>query len=1452
MSISSTPTTGNDLITITPPGTHYTDGLAGTDQLTIDWSSLTEDIRYVGGWNGREFTDDFFATVGFVNYERVIFRGGSGNDDLRTTDGNDELYGNAGDDALYSGLGADLVDGGTGTDRWIVDYSSLTASITVALPTGTTLYTVGGSGAKIRSIEALSITTGNNADTIDTSAYAEDDSIQTRGGNDLVSVGAGDDYADGGDGTDKLTMNWSTATQGIICTVDDWWRRAYQDGASENANSLDARYFEVWDLTGGSGNDDLRGSNSNDRLIGNAGNDGLSGYGGIDVVDGGAGTDSWYADFTSILQNVTVNINVAADIAATVKYGTLSIGASIKNIEALNLDTGSGADTVITKSGIFNDTIETRGGNDAVTSWRGVDYADGGDGMDTLVMNWAGAEAISVASKDWWRIVYNSASGDSMDARYFEKFSLTGGNSSDVLYGEAQADNLVGNDGNDRLYSGAGADTVNGGAGAADLWNADQSANIKSIVFSATGSQSAAQATAGGLNIRGIEVLQLTSGSGSDTISTAGYALNDRILGNGGNDVINPGRGFDYVSGDGDGAVGTGTDTLILDWSDATGNIVYTTEEWWRRILQDDNGAAPSTRSVEARYFELWNLTGGSGNDDLRGGDGNDWLIGNAGADVLSGRGGKDTVDGGVGTDRWQANLTALTGPVIFNALNSQTVAQATSVGLSISKIEALNIIGGGDNDNLSTAGYAFNDTIFGATGDDIINPGTGFDYVSGDQDGGVTAGNDRLVLDWSDATGNIVYTFDDWWRRVLQDNNDLQASSRSVDARNFEQWYLTGGAGNDDLRGGGGNDNLTGNAGNDALSGRAGLDTIDGGLGTDTWQGDLSSLVDPLAFSAATSQTTAQGTAIGLSVRNIETLNLIGTATDDTISTAGYVNNDRILGHAGNDTINPGRGDDYVSGDLDGGVTAGTDRLVVDWSTATAGITYTFDDWWKRNFQAGSDPTYRIEARNFEQWDLTGGSGADNLRGGDGDDRLVGNAGNDILDGRGGVDTINGGAGVDLYRGTYGGAVADLTLNLSASGNGTIGGVGTTLSGIERIDLTTGAGSDAISTGNLALNDRISTGEGNDSVNVGRGTYDWANGGNGTDTLIADMSLASSGLRWVAAGDFGSRYTDAAGKYKLDYGNFEVFVLKGSAFNDKIGGGGAADSLAGGAGTDLLEGGAGDDQLSGGTEADQFRYGQWWNSGRDTILDAGVGDFLRIAGVTLTGPVTTGDGSGLGLGGVQVQTATVAGHAVTTVYVGCNTTAGSDLAIDLQDVSIAASGFALAGSDIKIVTGSSTTPTPGDDLFNGTAGNDTLDGGAGNDVLNGLDGDDLLLGGTGSDTLTGGSGRDTLTGGTGADRFVFKSDTDSGLGPLQRDVIVDFNAAEGDMIDVRLIDANLVVPGVQAWTYVPGNFTGVAGQCRFDATEQLLLFDIDGGGHAEFQIALPGVTAFSQSNFVV
>ncbi|WP_146029760.1 Ig-like domain-containing protein, partial [Stutzerimonas stutzeri] len=67
-----------------------------------------------------------------------------------------------------------------------------------------------------------------------------------------------------------------------------------------------------------------------------------------------------------------------------------------------------------------------------------------------------------------------------------------------------------------------------------------------------------------------------------------------------------------------------------------------------------------------------------------------------------------------------------------------------------------------------------------------------------------------------------------------------------------------------------------------------------------------------------------------------------------------------------------------------------------------------------------------------------------------------------------------------------------------------------------------------------------------------------------------------------------------------------------------------------------------------------------------------------------------------------------------------------------------------------------------------------------GNDILNGGAGNDILYGQGGNDILIGGEGNDILYGGTGADTFVWKA------GDIGNDVIKDFNASEGDRIDLR------------------------------------------------------------------
>jgi Ca2+-binding RTX toxin-like protein len=152
-----------------------------------------------------------------------------------------------------------------------------------------------------------------------------------------------------------------------------------------------------------------------------------------------------------------------------------------------------------------------------------------------------------------------------------------------------------------------------------------------------------------------------------------------------------------------------------------------------------------------------------------------------------------------------------------------------------------------------------------------------------------------------------------------------------------------------------------------------------------------------------------------------------------------------------------------------------------------------------------------------------------------------------------------------------------------------------------------------------------------------------------------------------------------------------------------------------------------------------------------------------------------------------------------------------------------------------------------GDDTLAGGSGDDTLDGGSGDDVLSGGGDDDILIGGDGNDELTGGGGTDQLIGGSGADRFVFD---DAAGSPAQApDLVFDFNAVQGDQIDVSGIDAIYGTTEYDEFIFIDDDaFSGSAGELRFvnDFTDGLLEGDINGDGTADMTIELLGVTSLT------
>lgn len=803
--------------------------------------------------------------------------------------------------------------------------------------------------------------------------------LPTTTGDDLVTVTPGSYHSvDGLAGTDRLVVNW--ASLGTDVTLRDvgygWWRFA-----DDFSSAIDFINFESFDITTGSGNDRIGGRDASDRLVTGAGNDTISSGLGADTIDGGAGRDLWSANYGGLNVGVTVTLTpgVWNVIGAT--------GARLRGIEQVSLVTGSGGDLVDASAVTGDQYFESGAGNDTFIVNGGRSTFNAGADEDLLVADFSAATTrISWTDRGygWWRL------GDQAGTRWVDTYSvervnLTGGSGHDILSGGSLVDTLTGGAGNDWLNGVSGADVIAGGDGT-DAWEANMSGYTTSVQVNLN-TQTANVAT-----ISGIERLSLTTGAGSDRITAHAGIYNDVINTNDGNDVITTGRGVDSVNGGGQ------TDTLIVDWSGITGadsGISHTDRGygWWRF-------SSRSGDIVDYYGIEQLNLTGGAGHDTLVGWGNRDTLNGNDGDDWLNSSAGTAVIDGGAGNDGWAADLTALNGAMLFDAVASQTTAQLTARNLSIRNIEQVSISLGAGNDSFSTAGYALNDTMNGGLGNDTLNPGLGIDRVNGE------AGTDLLVLSFAGFDQDIDNrdVGYGWWRY------GTVSDSQYADYINMERFNITGGNGNDALDGGSLADTLIGGAGNDTLySGAGGADSVNGGAGQDTWAMNLSAATAGLTL---TLTATGAGTLVGNGTKlaGIESVHLNTGSGNDTLNLSAVVGNHVLNTNDGNDVMNVGTGG---FNEVNGG--AGSDKLTADASTATASVR-TVDKgygWWAMEAVDGSYSTRYI---NVDQFDFTGSAYNDRLSGFGGNDVLRGAAGRDILNGGGGTDTLYGGADADQF----------------------------------------------------------------------------------------------------------------------------------------------------------------------------------------------------------------------------------------------------------------------------------------------------------------------------------------------------------------------------------------------------------------------------------------------------
>lgn len=681
------------------------------------FSSGSGDDRLIGG----DGTEAFLGGDG-----DDVLNGGAGDDFLYGEAGSDKLLGGAGDDVIDTGYseGSDQVDGGAGYDRAVFFLTASRASLDAT------------DGITIRGIEELTVYGTGAGNTI--IGGAERDFLHGKEGDDILSGGAGDDLLDADYGDDRVdggagydvALFGRAGVRSFTPVVFD----ATDPGKVSGVELLLGYGSWMADIMiGGAERDYLFGNSGNDILSGGAGDDVLDAGGGTgNQLDGGAGFDKARFDMRSGESGIAFDATdgvTAVDIEDVTVLGSAFADSLVGGDEIDRFYGFAGADSFI-----------GGGGDDYLALGDGVgDTADGGDGYDTVEIDWSAATDTIVAS---------FSAG--LPYAGVEALVIFAGTGNDRLTGGAEDDHFIGGAGDDVLKGGAGDDILDAGAGSHDRVYGgsgfdtalfDRHTDATGFSFDATD----------GSAVDSIENLEVVGGSGHDRMT--GGAEADHFVGNGGDDILIGGAGDDVLDAGTGGADwvdgGEGYDHALFDWSDRQTAVTFSTADGLfftgieRLTVVAGSGADRLTGGAEADEF-----SGGAGRDVLKGGDGDDVLDGGTGADSLSGGSGDDVFivdDAGDRVSDSRGNDTVKTsladyalGDRIENLVMIGTVAGTATGNALDNEITSAGqgrtaLVGGGGNDRfVFIAGSADGDALLdfdgrgAALGDSIVFSGYG------------------------------------------------------------------------------------------------------------------------------------------------------------------------------------------------------------------------------------------------------------------------------------------------------------------------------------------------------------------------------------------------------------------------------------------------------------------------------------------------------------------------------------------------------------------------------------------------------------------------------------------------------------------------------------------------------------------------------------------------------
>ena len=1169
-------------------------------------------------------------------------------------------------------------------------------------------------------------------------------------------------------------------------------------------------------ITGGAGSDQLQGGAGKDFLDGGAGHDSLDGgagddtlqYSGDDAIDGGDGSDTLIIDLSAQATGVVL------DISNPNAVQTLGDGTTILHVEALKFTGGSGDDTVTGGAGA--DAIDGGAGDDVLAGGGGDDAIAGGSGLDIAVFSGSSLDYRVRATADGF-VVEDLRPGapDGVDTvtgvevlRFsdgdFEPASL-------ILTGET----IVGSSGDDVI---SGAATVGGQPFATNLGDVISSGAGDDIVDSLGGDD------------------EIDLGADND-IANAG-AGDDRITGGAGDDEITGGDGLDIAvfSGafadyaivqQGDGYRVTDLRAGSPDGLDQLVSVEFA--QFSDGLFKLTVGAVPTVDGgdTQAQVVEplaaegVTQLSGqllfhDADHDDnhtvsVVAATGDQTGVTFAAVLSASANGGKDGLVG------WTANVDTAQIQVLGEGQTrtlTYTVRITDTAGNTVDQDITVVITGSNDAPVVSAAVSA---TADASTGPVTVNPLA----MAGDIDLGA-----KIHVTGVPAALPPGVTFDAVAQTFTVDPTDpaLIAAGGGGDQTLTIDYFVTDGL---------------------AQTAAQVVFLVPGSNHAPVVAGDgLATLVEDAASTAVALLAQASDPDAGdtLSVTGVAATLASGTWGAPLAYTVG----------AGSITVDPAQFNtlsagesvsfniDYGVQDLAGATTPARTVITINGAndapdSLTLSTTHV-NEGSIAGSQVGGLSAHDVDRADSLTFAIAGDpSGLFAVAG----DKLVVAAGKTlsaadvgdhlvrlrVTDSAGGVyekdvtvtvdglvgATITGTAKADVIDGVTAPAGQPKATQAADTIHG--GGGNDTISGLGGADSIWGD----------AGTDTLNGGGGTDTLDGGIGA-DTVNGGAGDDVLVIrgtealkDILLGGSGeetagdaLKVEGAVSASLAVFDAAAQgFERWIGNGQG--LLGTAADDRIDlaglttvsglpfvdGGSGNDTLVGFGGADDLRGGAGNDSLDGRGGADRMTGG----AGNDTYHVDDAGDVI----------------------------VELANEGIDTVFAGID--------------------FSLAGTNLE----NASVEGPAGRSLTGNALANSLTGGSGNDTLSGLAGGDKLSGGLGDDVLIGGAGADTLTGGLGADRFVFQAAADSALNGMDR--IADFNASEGDLIDLHLLDADPATAGDQAFAFLgTGAFTGHAGEVRYGVANGVttVSIDINGDGKADMAFKLIGAFTLAGSDFLL